>query len=226
MDRSQRSCLRLLTLGKPPFVAAGYRKALAGAASFARDAACDQLMIYQRLGLLTESVAEALKVFDGPAEEKKKATQGRILLFTGHRIDAAGREKPRFPPDQEGVACEAIKNAVAAEMTQPGGIEIGLAGGASGGDILFHEVCAELGVPTQLMLGLPRQDFVVASVAPAGPRWIERFDAIYAKPDRRELSDSASYRAGCAAKQIMTCGAATTFGCCTTRWRTAHSARP
>jgi Tetratricopeptide Repeats-Sensor len=183
--------LRLLTSANPALVAAGYRKALSGAEGFARDAAHDQLLIYQRLGLLTERVAEALKVFDPPAESKKNIAPGRTLLFTGHRIDAADRKNPRFPADKEDVARAAIRDAVAAELAHPGGIEIGLAGGASGGDILFHEVCAELGVPTQLMLGLPRREFVVASVAPAGPRWIERFDRIYDKPNRRELSDSA-----------------------------------
>jgi hypothetical protein len=194
--------LRLLTTDRPPFVAAGYRKALAGAESFARDSGRDQLMIYQRLGLLTERVNAALKEFGPPVAVNKETARPRILLFTGHRIDDPKREKPRFPPDKEDVARQAIKDAVAAELKQPGGVAVGIAGAASGGDILFHEVCAELGVPTQLMLGLPRQEFVVASVAPAGPQWIERFNLIYDRPlarlkqiadqpNRRELSDSA-----------------------------------
>jgi hypothetical protein len=193
--------LRLLTTDRSPFVAAGYRKALSGAESFARDSGRDQLMIYQRLGLLTERVAAALKEF-GPAPERKREARARVLLFTGHRLDAPDRKTPRFPADKEDVARQAIKEAVTAELNQPGGVAVGIAGGASGGDILFHEVCAELGVPTQLMLGLPRQDFVVASVAPAGPQWIERFDRIHDRPlerlrqigdqpNRRELSDSA-----------------------------------
>jgi Tetratricopeptide Repeats-Sensor len=194
--------LRLLTTDRPPFVAAGYRKALAGAESFARDSGRDQLMIYQRLGLLTEKVNAALKEFGPAVEVKKETARPRILLFTGHRIDEPGRKKPRFPVDKEDVARQAIKEAVATELKQPGGVAVGIAGAASGGDILFHEVCAELGVPTQLMLGLPRQEFVVASVAPAGPQWIERFNRIYDRPlerlkqigdqpNRRELSDSA-----------------------------------
>jgi hypothetical protein len=193
--------LRLLTTDRPPFVAAGYREALAGAESFARDAGRAQLLIYQRLGLLGERVSAALKEFGPPAERKQEA-RPRIILFTGHRIDEPNRKKPRFPADKEDVARQAIKEAVAAELKQAGGVAVGIAGAASGGDILFHEVCAELGVPTQLMLGLPRQDFVVASVAPAGPKWVERFDRIYDRPlqplkqmsdqpNRRELSNSA-----------------------------------
>jgi predicted DNA-binding transcriptional regulator AlpA len=41
-----------------------------------------------------------------------------------------------------------------------------VAGGASGGDILFHEVCGELGVPTRLYLALPPESYVTESVAP------------------------------------------------------------
>jgi hypothetical protein len=55
---------------------------------------------------------------------------------------------------------------------------LGIAGGASGGDILFHEVCLELGVPTELYLALPPDRFQVASVQQAGPRWVERYQAL------------------------------------------------
>ena len=55
---------------------------------------------------------------------------------------------------------------------------MGVAGAASGGDILFHEVCAELGIPTTLYLALPPEQYVKESVAPAGGDWIRRFWAI------------------------------------------------
>ena len=54
------------------------------------------------------------------------------------------------------------------------------AGGASGGDILFHEVCAELSVPTTLWLALPPDRYVMESVAPAGPDWVPRFHLVQA----------------------------------------------
>ena len=54
-------------------------------------------------------------------------------------------------------------------------ILIGITGGACGGDILFHEVCGELGIPTQMYLALPKEQFVVESVAFAGNGWIDRF---------------------------------------------------
>jgi hypothetical protein len=58
---------------------------------------------------------------------------------------------------------------------------VGLAGGASGGDLLFHECCAELGIPTRVMLALPPDQFLERSVAPAGQRWVHRFDLLLEK---------------------------------------------
>lgn len=102
------------------------------------------------------------------------------ILFTGHRIDAPGRADPRFPPDREPLARAAIRDAVAREIADHGRT-IAIAGGASGGDILFHEVCAELGVPTTLWLALPPDQYVEESVAPAGPEWVERFYRVHAR---------------------------------------------
>lgn len=105
-------------------------------------------------------------------------------------IDAPGREKPRFPADQEDVARQAIREAVEAEQKRPGGAAFGIAGGASGGDILFHEICAELGIPTRLYLALPRDPYLEASVAPAGGDWVERFDRLAGKVPPRVLGDA------------------------------------
>lgn len=102
------------------------------------------------------------------------------LLFTGHMIDRPGRNEPRFPPQAEMRVRAAIHEAIASiRLTQPGSM-IGLAGGACGGDVLFHEVCAEMGIETQVLLALPREEFVVESVAPAGHRWERRFYALLA----------------------------------------------
>jgi hypothetical protein len=114
----------------------------------------------------------------------------RILLFTGHRIDDPSRKKPRFPPDQEEVAREAIRTAILQERTLAP-LAYGIAGGASGGDILFHEVCAELGLPTRLDLALPRDRYVLHSVQPAGAKWVERFDRLYRQhPETRVLTET------------------------------------
>ena len=119
------------------------------------------------------------------------------ILFTGHRIDTPGRAKPRFPPDKEQLARKAIRDAVEREVADHGK-SVGIAGGASGGDILFHEVCAELGVPTTLWLALPPDRYVMESVAPAGPDWVPRFHLVQASASSVRLFappiDSSSAR--------------------------------
>jgi hypothetical protein len=104
----------------------------------------------------------------------------QTILFTGHRLDDANRPVPRFPPQMEASAHAAIRGSVRAILREHGS-GLGIAGGASGGDILFHEVCAELGVPTRLYLPLPMERFVAESVAPAGEEWVRRFRAIAAR---------------------------------------------
>lgn len=174
--------LRCLTLSKPQRVVAAYRDALAGAQDFVISSVSNQLALYKELGVLSANVEEALK-FTGLPKPPGDGAKGRqrILIFTGHRIDAPGRKKPRFPKEQEAVARQKIKEAVEAEMKSGDGVAYGIAGGASGGDLLFQEVCEELGVPTQLYLALQQGPYVKASVSDAGPEWVERFRRLYAR---------------------------------------------
>ncbi|HKP12067.1 MAG TPA: hypothetical protein VJZ91_08160, partial [Blastocatellia bacterium] len=159
-----------------------------------------QLAIYRDLGVLGENLAEVFKVVGEPpltaASGQPAAPQRkRVLLFAGHMIDAPGREHPRFPASQEQVAREKIKEAIVAEMRSGAGVACGFAGGASGGDILFHEVCDELGILTRFYLAVPPQKYVTTSVQKAGPQWVERFWKLYnerhAQNQVRVLSEAA-----------------------------------
>jgi tetratricopeptide (TPR) repeat protein len=182
-----------LTSDRPKRVSNAYRKALAGAPDFASDAARGQLELYKTLGVLPENVAAALGEIPAASQPRPRQERPRVLLFTGHVIDKPGRETPRFPPDKEDAARQALRKAIEEEQAL-GPIAHGIAGGASGGDLLFHEVCAELGVPTQLFLALPREEYIVESVQSAGPKWVERFNRLYDKKEegkeRRVLSTS------------------------------------
>lgn len=105
---------------------------------------------------------------------------GLALLFTGHMIDRPERSDPRFPAHAETRVRSAIHEAIASIPYLQPGLTIGLAGGASGGDLLFHEICAEMGIETQVLLALPAAEFALESVAPAGPDWERRFYALIA----------------------------------------------
>lgn len=170
-----------LTSTRPMRVASAYRDALEGCNNFARDAVQQQLSIFGDLGVVTTNLAEVQKVVgvSGRAPAVVTGERKRVLVFSGHMIDAAGREKPRFPADKEPIAREKIKEAILAELNHGAGIDCGFTGAASGGDILFQEVCAELGIPTQLYLAMQPKDYVKHSVAPAGDSWIDRFWEIY-----------------------------------------------
>jgi len=180
--------LRFITSKRPARVAAAYRDALAGAPDFARDSVRKQLAIYKDLGVLGSNLAAVEKEVgeaqgDIPsAPEQRK----RVLLFAGHMIDAPDRKNPRFPPDKEQVAREKIKEAIVKEMETDAGVASGYAGGASGGDILFMEVCAELGIPTRLYIAIPERDYVKTSVAEAEGNWVARFWKIFNEHSARK----------------------------------------
>lgn len=153
-----------------------YRDALAGLQPFAVQSARRQMDLFRQLGILSKSVEIVAPLFDAPAPSAAGPQPIKILLFTGHRIDEPSRAKPRFPARCEDVAREAIRKAVAAEVGANPSAVFAIAGGASGGDLLFHEACEALGVMRSLYLIIPRDEYVKASVAPAGANWVARFN--------------------------------------------------
>jgi len=134
-----------------------------------------------------KSALTALPEADG---QQKVATYH--LLFTGHMIDKPDRKEPRFPASKEALVKEEIKKKIIEEKNKLSENKklLGIAGGACGGDILFHEICEELGIDSHMYLALPRKQFIVESVAFAGSDWIERFDKLYKKLPHPLLSEN------------------------------------
>ena len=178
-----------LTSARPSRVGQAFKKALAAASDQAREAVRRQLSLYQRLGILSENIQAALESVP-PGAQGQVAETPRAILFTGHRIDAPGRKSPRFPAAKEKQAWDLILEAVAREKERAGGRLFGISGGASGGDILFHEACEQLGIPSQMYLVLPKADYIKSSVADSGPDWVARFNRLYDRLKPKVLSDS------------------------------------
>ena len=183
-----RADLALLTTKAPQRVAAIYRRVLASEPDFNLNTIRKQLAIYRDLNVLSDNLTEVFKVVGEPpplatprAQPEGVEPRKRVLVFSGHMIDAPDRTNPRFPADKESVAREKIKEAIVSEMNTGAGVSSGYAGGASGGDLLFLEVCKELGIPTHLYLAMHPQIYVTHSVSNAGADWIERFWAIHAE---------------------------------------------
>lgn len=188
---SSEADLCFLTSNRPAKVSNAYRRALVDAPEFVSDTVRRQLNLYQDLGLFKENVEAVLNVLEPAAvvTEVASAPQ-RVLLFTGHMIDAPGRATPRFPADKVEIAKQKIAEAVAAEQQCAGGIAYGIAGGASGGDILFHQVCEAMGIPTHVYLAVPRDLYIRESVAQAGPQWIEEFNRLVRSKPVRVLCET------------------------------------
>lgn len=184
---SSRADLLLLTASdRPQRAASAYRGALAGTDRFTLEATRRNLAIYKELNVFEPGVSAALQVVDAAvaAAGKAPAAPTRVILFTGHMVDAPGtpKERLRFPPTAraESRARALILDAVQKELPGHEGSTLGIAGGACGGDILFHEVCQQLGVETELYLALPEDKFQVTSVQRGGAGWVERYRVLTA----------------------------------------------
>jgi hypothetical protein len=168
-----------------------YKKAAAAGGDFVLDSARRQLVMLTQLGVLNAQIEEVLKAFPPESAPATNPRIDRVLLFTGHRIDSANRAKPRFPAEKESVAREAIRAAVAQEKDLASGAIVGIAGGANGGDILFLEVSDDLGIKTEMLLALPENQFIEASVDSEDKSWLRRFHTQLEKhPNTPVLSDS------------------------------------
>lgn len=177
------------TADNPNRVATAYRNALSNIANFPFESAQRQLKIIKNLDILKENIEQALLTLQDleRSRAKKKALDhsvpSKVLVFTGHMIDEEDREKKgltqRFPrgPQHETYARKILKKLIIQELPDDKNV-IGIAGGACGGDILFHEMCEELNIPTYIFLVIPPKDYVVSSLQRGGPNWVERFNKL------------------------------------------------
>ena len=115
-----------------------------------------------------------------------------VLLFTGHRIDDPGRPVPRFPADKANIARTEIGATIDDALARHGRNIVGIAGAASGGDILFHEECHARGVKTTIYLALPADDYEAQSVSSSGPQWTDAYRDLLRKTRTLQLQDADS----------------------------------
>ena len=99
----------------------------------------------------------------------------KVLLFSGHMIDAPGRENPRFPPSIEPAAHDAI--AALVSQLDTGSQDLAICGGACGGDLLFAEAALARGARLEIYLPFDLTTFAAGSVDFAGSNWHARFEA-------------------------------------------------
>jgi tetratricopeptide (TPR) repeat protein len=164
---------------------------------FALDSSSRQLDFLGELKFHSEIVTEAAAVIDR-AEQQLRALLGsrpeqrvepaHVVVFSGHMIDdptvrGSGKEKPpRFPATKIEAAAARIRAAL--DEVGAGSGDLGLCGGASGGDLLFAEACLERGMPVELRLARAENDFLAESVTFADPdhRWEHSFARVGENP--------------------------------------------
>jgi hypothetical protein len=98
-----------------------------------------------------------------------------VVLFSGHMIDAPGRKAPRFPPEKERLAADAIAGILAEIGVTEG--DLAICGGACGGDLLFAEACLAQGMRLELYIPFEEPTFLTNSVDFANADWHERYFA-------------------------------------------------
>jgi hypothetical protein len=103
----------------------------------------------------------------------------KVLLFSGHMIDAPGRQTPRFPPEKEPIAAAAIANTIAEIGADPG--DLAICGGACGGDLLFAEACLARDMRLELYIPFDEPSFLANSVDFADANWHSRYIAAKSK---------------------------------------------
>jgi hypothetical protein len=114
-------------------------------------------------------------------------TSPRVVLASGHVIDAPGRTPPRFPPEQEPRVRDQVRRAfdewgVGLETTV-------ITGGARGADLIVAEEGLRRGAKVMLCLALPQEEFERRSVELPGSNWVDRFRQVLKAADVRYLSE-------------------------------------
>jgi hypothetical protein len=132
---------------------ADLRRFLAGFA----DVGVLETNVQTAIGVLNARVQAASSVQVGPA---------RVLLYRGY-----GRELLDYEPKVRAW----IQAQIEAEVKAAGGKVKAIAGGACGGDILFHEICQEMRLPAHVYLPFATEQYVSQFVQNEDPQWVERF---------------------------------------------------
>jgi hypothetical protein len=96
-------------------------------------------------------------------------------------VDFPSKEKKTFPADKENEIRNEIHKKL--EKFSAGPNDLAFVGGLSAGsEIIFAEVCAEMGIHMEAHLPLPEAAYIREFVSPGGEPWVDRFYKIRSDP--------------------------------------------
>ena len=169
-----------------------YEYVISAEKSFMWDAAKKQLALFAELGIKAELASQIIAKFDALFKQLSNDEPKHIVIFAGHRIDTENSPKARFPSSQEVKARDLIKSELE-DIHKMDKVTIALASGAPGGDILFHEVCDELSIESQLCLPIPSDSFSKSYLLNLPNEWKSRYLNLVSKHEQThtvlQLSD-------------------------------------
>lgn len=166
-------------VGTPDTIQAAYKEALAKNDKdwFALNSCLAQLQLLKDLGFRLEHVDAGMATFERGLQKLAKPEARwkprQVFLFSGHMIDAPGRQPPRLPAEKESVAAQKIAEAL--EKLEAGPEDLALTQGACGGDLLFTEACQQRRVPVQWLQPFDEPEFIQRSVVCRGEAWRDRY---------------------------------------------------
>ena len=115
------------------------------------------------------------------SKDQADAPPRKVLLFSGHMIDAPNRKAPRFPAGKEPVVADAIARCSIPPDIAANPSDLAVCGGACGGDLLFAEACLARGTALEMYIRFDENTFLANSVDFADADWRNRFFAAKSK---------------------------------------------
>lgn len=155
----------LATLGESALLLGEFRDAqrwYARAAKSSRHRVADIASMRHQLKLLGSAMPVPSDVLDA-------LFVPRVIVFTGHMLDAPGRSKARFPGYIAPEVAREVRNAL--EELDAG---FGYCSAACGADIIFIEEMLKRDAEVHVTLPFNLQDFMATSVDFAGQQWRRR----------------------------------------------------
>ena len=110
-----------------------------------------------------------------------------VVHYAGHRIAPEGTEGRFMAGDEHRVAAELKR------IFSDNNVGIGFGSLAAGADILAAEALIEMGAELHVVLPFERDEFIRASVAPAGEDWVTRFEVCLASASQVTTATSGEY---------------------------------
>jgi hypothetical protein len=172
-------------------VRAAYERAAQGLSPAVRASVVRQLEYCRELGFRAELAQTIIAWVQPHSCDPEQAPH--VVVFSGHMIDSVKRTdaggRRRFPAELEVPVRQAIAESLTKLRRDYRSI-LGMAGASDGGDILFHDCCADLDIPTEVFLPVPGSEYratVHDAPSATGATWLRRHIDVLKRTDQARV---------------------------------------